>query len=190
MSGQLPAKSSCAPCSRRFTAAVRQRLQQVFEHAQRCAEKGDRDYAQRSVHAVRGRGPGNLIYLQHFLANLAQKYGNNKTGAGFAGLKIKSVADDAQQGGRARANGARRSRPRATRCKVNPWDTATLLALADACRADRQRRMSRSLSCGGRSTSTEGPGRESPGRDRRCADGAVRQGDRLLAARGAGEAAR
>jgi hypothetical protein len=33
---------------------------------------------------------GNLIYLQHFLANLAQKYGNNKTGARLAGLKIKS----------------------------------------------------------------------------------------------------
>ena len=28
-----------------LTAAVRQRLQQVFDHAQRCVEKGDHDYA-------------------------------------------------------------------------------------------------------------------------------------------------
>ena len=44
MSGQLPSK----PAAILFpppSTAVRQRLQQVFDHAQRCVEKGERDYA-------------------------------------------------------------------------------------------------------------------------------------------------
>ena len=51
-----------------ITAAVRQRLQAVFEHAQRCAEKADYDYAHDLFAQCLVEDPANLIYLQHFLA--------------------------------------------------------------------------------------------------------------------------
>jgi len=89
MSGQTPPKSAASMLPP-LTAAVRQRLQQVFDRAQRCVEKGERDYASDLLTQCVVDDPGNLIYLQHFLTNLAQKYGNNKKGARLAGLKIKS----------------------------------------------------------------------------------------------------
>src|SRR5919106_872261 len=72
------------------TPAVRQRLQAVFEHAQRSAEKSDYEYAHDLLTQCLTEDPANLIYLQHLLGNLGQKYGNNKKGARFAGLKIKT----------------------------------------------------------------------------------------------------
>ncbi len=45
------------------TAAVRQRLQAVFEHAQRCAEKADYDYAHDLFTQCLVEDPANLIYL-------------------------------------------------------------------------------------------------------------------------------
>ena len=131
MSGQLPAKPTVTVLPPLATA-VRQRLQQVFDHAQRCVEKGERDYASDLFTQCVIEDPGNLVYLQHFLSNLAQKYGNNKTGARLAGMKIRS--------GRAALLKAsskghwREAFEAATDAlKVNPWDAATLIALADAC---------------------------------------------------------
>src|SRR5882757_4961791 len=60
-----------------ITGAVRQRLQAVFEHAQKCAEKADYVYAHDLFAQCLVEDPANLIYLQHFLFNLAQKTGNN-----------------------------------------------------------------------------------------------------------------
>ena len=73
------------------TAAVRQRLQAVFEHAQRSAEKADYDYAHDLFTQCLVEDPANLIYLQHFLGNLAQKYGNNKKGSRFAGAEEQNA---------------------------------------------------------------------------------------------------
>lgn len=131
MSGQLPSKpvASLLPP---LPAAKRQQLQQVFERAQQCAAKNERDYANDLLAQCVVDDPGNLIYLQHFLANLAQKYGNNKTGARLAGLKIKSgrnaLKKAAEKGQwREAFQGA------VDALKVNPWDATTLMLLADAC---------------------------------------------------------
>ena len=44
--------------------AVRQRLQKCFEHAQRCVEKDDFDYANDLFTQCVVEDPANLIYLQ------------------------------------------------------------------------------------------------------------------------------
>ena len=75
--------------------------------------------------------PANLIYLQHFLGNLAQKYGNNKKGARFAGLKSKtSRMALSKAAGKGQWRDAFAAACEAL--KSNPWDTATLLDVADA----------------------------------------------------------
>jgi tetratricopeptide (TPR) repeat protein len=130
MSAQQPSKSSrthLPPVS----TAVRQRLQAVFEHGQRSAEKADHDYAHDLFTQCLIEDPANLIYLQNFLGNLAQKYGNNKKGARFASLKNKGSRMTLN-----RAIGKGQWREAFTAAceafKANPWDTATLLDVADA----------------------------------------------------------
>jgi tetratricopeptide (TPR) repeat protein len=131
MSGQLPSKPATTLLPP-LPAAKRQQLQIVFDRAKQCAAKNERDYANDLLSQCVVDDPGNLIYLQHFLANLSQKYGNNKTGARLAGLKIKSgrsalrKATDKGQW-REAFQGA------VDALKFNPWDTSTIVALADAC---------------------------------------------------------
>ncbi len=131
MSGPTPPKPAAAMLPP-LTTSVRQRLQQVFDHAQRCVEKGERDYASDLFTQCVIEDPGNLIYLQHFLANLAQKYNNNKTGARLAGMKIRSGRSALVK---AAGKGLWREafEAAAGALKINPWDAQTLMALADAC---------------------------------------------------------
>jgi tetratricopeptide (TPR) repeat protein len=130
MSAQQPASSN-RPSLPPVTPAVRQRLQAVFEHAQRCTEKDDYEYAHDLLTQCLTEDPANLIYLQHFLGNLAQKYGNNKRGARFAGLKIKtSRMALSKAAGKGQWRDAFAAACEAL--KANPWDTATLLDVADA----------------------------------------------------------
>jgi tetratricopeptide (TPR) repeat protein len=114
------------------STAVRHRLQTVFEHAQRCVEKGDFDYANDLFTQCVVEDPGNLIYLQHFLGNLAKKHGGNKRGSRFSGLKIKSTRSALgkaiegrqwQAAFQAGCDALRRS----------PWDIGTLVLMAKAC---------------------------------------------------------
>ncbi len=130
MSAQQPIKSNRTTLPP-VTPAVRQRLQAVFEHAQRCAEKADYEYAHDLFTQCVTEDPANLIYLQHFLGNLGQKYGNNKKGARFAGLRIKT-----SRMALSKAAGKGQWREAfAAACdalKTNPWDTSTLLDVADA----------------------------------------------------------
>lgn len=129
MSAQQPSRSS-----RTFlppvAAAVRQRLRAVFEHGLRSSEKADYDYAHDLFTQCLVEDPANLIYLQHFLGNLAQKYGNNKRGARFAALRIKTSRMSLNK-----AAGKGQWREAFTAAcealKSNPWDTSTLLDVAD-----------------------------------------------------------
>jgi tetratricopeptide (TPR) repeat protein len=125
-----PGKSSRASLPP-VSAAVRQRLQAVFEHAQRCAEKADYDYAHDLYTQCLVDDPANLIFLQHFLANLAQKYGNNKKGSRFAGLKSKSSRMALNK---ASGKGQWREAFQAAcdALKSNPWEISTLLDVAEA----------------------------------------------------------
>lgn len=115
-----------------LTAATRQRLQKVFEHGQRCVEKNDHTYANQLFSQCVAEDPGNLIYLQHFLANLQQKYGDNKKGAKLAGLKIKRHRSAlTRSAGKGRWEAALQSGCEAL--ALNPWDIPTLIAMAEAC---------------------------------------------------------
>lgn len=132
MSAGQPVKSNRASLPA-IPAAVRQRLQAVFEHAQRSAEKADYDYAHDLLSQCLVEDPANLIYLQHFLGNLAQKYGNNKRGVRFAALKSKSSRMSLNRAvGKGQWQEAFRAACEAL--KSNPWETATLLDVADAYR--------------------------------------------------------
>ena len=115
-----------------LTTAVRQRLQKLFEHAQRCLEKDDHDYANQLFTQCVVEDPDNLIYLQRFLANLQKKYGDNKKGGKLAGLKIKrhryALAKAAGKGDWPAAFQAG-----CAALAINPWDIPTLLAMAEAC---------------------------------------------------------
>ena len=130
MSAQQPTRSShtfLPPVS----AAVRQRLQAVFERGKQAADKADYDYAHDLLSQCIIDDPANLIYLQTFLGNLAQKYGNNKKGARFAGLRIKTSRMSLNK---AAGKGQWRE-AFAAACealKSNPWETSTLLDVADA----------------------------------------------------------
>jgi hypothetical protein len=113
------------------TPAVRQRLQAVFERALQSAEKADYDYAHDLLAQCLVDDPGNLIYLQHFLTNLAQKYGNNKKGVRFASLKSKTSRMTLNK---AAGKGQWRE-AFAAACealKSNPWEISTLIDVADA----------------------------------------------------------
>ena len=89
MATQEPAKpdeaTAASPVS--LTPAARQRLQQLFDHATRSAEKKDHDYANDLFTQCVVGDPGNIVYLQSFLANLQNKYKNNKKGSKLGSLK-------------------------------------------------------------------------------------------------------
>lgn len=130
MSAQQPGKSNRASLPN-VSAAVRQRLQTVFEHAQRSSEKSDYDYAHDLYTQCLVDDPANLIFLQHFLSNLGQKHGNSKKGSRFASLMNRG-----SRGALTKAAGKGQWREAFTAaCEVlksNPWDIATLLEVAEA----------------------------------------------------------
>src|SRR6266480_1346416 len=130
MSAQQPTRSSRSGLPP-VTGAVRQRLQAVFEHAQKCAEKADYDYAHDLFAQCLVEDPANLIYLQHFLGNLSEKYGHSKKGSRFAALKTKSSRMTLN-----RAAGKGQWKEAFTAAcealKSNPWEVNTLLDMADA----------------------------------------------------------
>lgn len=126
-----PATQNQQPCLPPLTAPARQRLQKVFEHGQRCVEKKDFDYANKLLTQCVVEDPGNLVYLQHFLANLQQKYGENRRVSRLSGLKIKN-----QRSALGKAS-SRGDWPAALQAAcaaltLNPWDLLTLQALASA----------------------------------------------------------
>lgn len=116
-----------------ISPALRRRLQQCYEHGTRLAQQEacDHDYAHSILVECVVNDPGNLVYVEAMLQNLQKKYRNNKRGAwlgGFGGrgpLKKAAAKKD--------WNDVLRLGPAVL--KKNPWDVATLRALADACAA-------------------------------------------------------
>jgi tetratricopeptide (TPR) repeat protein len=126
----VPATPAKGPAP--LVPAVRQRLQKTFEHAQRCVEKSDHDYAHTLLTQCVSEDPSSIPYLQAFLNNLKTKYKNNKKGATLAGLKIKShrsALNKAAEKGQWLAA----FQAGCAALGLNPWDTSTLCAMADAC---------------------------------------------------------
>ncbi len=133
MSSQLPNRGGRAFLPP-ITAAVRQRLQAVFEHAKKSGEKADYDYAHDLFSQCLVEDPSNLIYLQHFLGNLAQKYGNSKKGGRFSGLMSKGSRITLNK---AVSKGQWKEAFTAAceALKSNPWEISTLLDVAEAYKA-------------------------------------------------------
>ena len=116
----------------RLSSASRQRLQKVFEHGQRCAQKNDFDYANQLFTQCVVEDPSNLFYLQSFTTNLYKKYNDNKKGAKLTGLKIKSYRSALTK---AASSGKWEAAVQAgcSGLRLNPWDIPTLLAMAHTC---------------------------------------------------------
>ena len=63
-----------------LSPALRARLQKCYEFGNQKMQAGEYDYANEMFSQCYTQSPGNLIYLQSFVANLRMKYGNNKKG--------------------------------------------------------------------------------------------------------------
>lgn len=127
-----PAQPPEKPGRQPLSPAVRKRLQLLFEQGSKVAGKGDFDYATDMFTTCVQGDPGNVIYVQSFLGNLQKKYNNNKKGGGAlsslwgAGAKGNVKKSELQKDWPAViTNGLEM-------LKRNPWDIATLTALANA----------------------------------------------------------
>ncbi len=118
----LPARGPIAP-------AKRKRLQKLFEHASKQMAKEEHDYATELFAQCVAGDPGNLIYVRNFVGNLQKKYHNNKTGSKLAQLKERG----ARSGLKKAVSNEKwdEAVPHGLKVlAVNPWDVATLRALA------------------------------------------------------------
>jgi tetratricopeptide (TPR) repeat protein len=124
--------SGDAPPDRVISVNVRRQLQQCYERAQKLMEQEPHDYNYAHTMLVDcvTRDPGNLVYVEAFLANLHGKFKNNKRGSmlSFAGKGAFKKAL------------SRQDWPEVLRLgpdvlKANPWDVGTLRGMAEACEA-------------------------------------------------------
>ena len=120
------------PALPQLTPAKRKRLQQAFEAANNQMRQGQHDYAHELFTQCVLGDPANAAYVQSFLANLKQKYNNNKKGNNMAALTGIGV--------RAKVKAAVMKKDwltalqRGLDClKLNPWHVGTLRNLGRAC---------------------------------------------------------
>ena len=115
--------------------AMRRRLQMCFEHGSKSAAKSDFDYATDMFQSCVAGDPGNPIYIGQFLNNLVKKYNDNKKGAGFTSApKIKLLQGSLKKSAYSK-DWVSIIKTGLDILKLNPWETSTLVAMADACDA-------------------------------------------------------
>jgi len=117
-----------------ITPAKRKRLQQAFEAANMQMRQGQHDYAHELFTQCVLGDPANPAYVQSFLANLKQKYNNNKKGSNLAA--ITGIGARAK----VRAAAMKKDWPAVLKnglnsLRLNPWHVGTLMHLAKACDA-------------------------------------------------------
>jgi len=112
----------------------RRRLQQAFEHARKIMGQDEYDFTYAGdllSQCVNGE-PGNVPYMEAFLANLHKKYNNNRKGVSFAMLSTAPA-----KSGVKKALGQKDWPAMVKHCvevfKLNPWDTTALAAMATMC---------------------------------------------------------
>jgi tetratricopeptide (TPR) repeat protein len=114
-----------------ITPALRRQLQQNFDQAQRLMSLPKYDH--RSVHARLAEcivaDPGNRVYVDAFLQNLARQYHHNKRGSRFQLFHNRRPFSRALAAGDWR----RALQAGAEILRVNPWHLATLRGMAEAC---------------------------------------------------------
>ncbi len=112
--------------------ATRKRLQKAFEAGNLQMRQENHDYATELFTQCVACDPGNAVYIQSFLANLKQKYKNNKKGSGLAFLRtagLRSMVKKAQ----VQKDWANVVKSGLEVLKSNPWDLGTLKTMAAAC---------------------------------------------------------
>jgi tetratricopeptide (TPR) repeat protein len=111
---------------------VRKRLQKCFDHGRTQASQDNHDYATELFSQCVLADPGNLVYVQNFVANLQKKYGNNKKGAPLAQFKERG-ARGAVKKALAQSEWDEVIKNGLGVLKINPWDVTTLTSMATAC---------------------------------------------------------
>ncbi len=111
--------------------AVRQRLQQLFEHGKRSLEKSNHDYAHDMFSQCVAEDPTNLIYLQHLRTNLERKHGPKPKASRFAGYGLKRSSGVAKSVAKGKWQEAFKAG--CDSLGKNPFDVANLLEMGDAC---------------------------------------------------------
>src|SRR2546422_5273951 len=112
--------------------AKKRMLQEWFTNGSKQMAAGSYDYATEMFSKCVLGDPSNRAYATSFLANLRKKYHNNKKGATMAGMRgATSKAGMTLSSKKKDWLGVIEHRLEVL--KLNPWDTGTLMAIADAC---------------------------------------------------------
>jgi tetratricopeptide (TPR) repeat protein len=112
--------------------AKKRMLHEWFAAGSKQMAAGSYDYATEMFSKCVLGDPSNRQYTTSFLANLRKKYNNNKKGASMAGVRGATTKASMALAGKKKdwlgvlENGIEL-------LKLNPWDTATLMTMADAC---------------------------------------------------------
>ena len=126
MADEIPGREPIPPGKRR-------RLQQCFEHGSKSLAKGDFEYATDMFTQCVIGDPANKVYIFQFLTNLSKKYNDNKKGAGFTSKGSVLAAKGSMQKAAYSKDWVALIKAGVDMLKLNPWDIATLGAMADAC---------------------------------------------------------
>ena len=108
-------------------------MQQQFEHGSKSSAKGDWDFANEMFSRCVVGDPSNRMYAESFLGNLRKKYNNDKKGASMSGMRGAGAK------GSLKKSSMQKNWPGVIESGVklvqlNPWDTAALSDMANACR--------------------------------------------------------
>ena len=111
---------------------MHRRLKSCFDHGKRMTsqDRPDFDYANTMFTECVVKSPGNYEYLVAFFDNLCRKYNNNKKGAR---IKVYGSSKAAFKKALGKKEWLEVLQIGPELLKVNPWDSATLEAMAQAC---------------------------------------------------------
>src|SRR4051794_851063 len=115
-----------------MSPAMRRRLQECFNRGVQNTQGGNFDYATELLTQCVVGDPGNVVYTQGFLGNLQRKYNNNKKGSTLASIRTAGSKASIMNASR-KKDWAGLIKAGLEVLKVNPWDVATLLQIANAC---------------------------------------------------------
>lgn len=114
--------------SQELSPAVRDRLQRLFENGNKQMNAGGHDYAtEMFIECVKG-DPSNILYLQSFVQNLRQKFGDKKKKSMFAvfssgGIKAAEV----------KKNWKKVLESGLEMLRSNPWNSGAYASMGKAC---------------------------------------------------------
>ncbi len=111
-----------------ITPAARNRLQQLFENGNKQMSLGGFDYACDMFFECVLGDPGNIIYLQSYVANLRRKFGEKKKKSMFSMLSSGGIKT-----AEVKKNWMGVIKSGLELLKANPWDASALASMGKAC---------------------------------------------------------